>query len=118
MAPMMPWSGIARRIAIKLGASFVHSQGTSVEHCSMQRSDSCLRFRRLRHLDESNPAWFTRISVLEEGDRFNGAECREGISQLLLCHRDIEVSDKDISHKLILSTIFRNAWNQKIRVRI
>lgn len=77
----------------------------------MQRGNSCLRFRRLRHLDESNTARFARIPVLDDSDAFDGSVGREGIAQLLLCHRNIEIPDKEVSHELILPVIFRNACN-------
>lgn len=100
---------VVRRIAIKLRACFVHFHRAPIEHRSVQRSNSCLGFQRLRHLDESHTARFARIPVLDDRDGFDGSVGREDVSQLLLCHRDIDVPDKNVNHELIMPLIFPNA---------
>jgi len=94
---------------MKLRASFVHSHRAPIEHRSIQRSNSCLGLRRLPHLDESDTAGFARIPVLDNRDGFDRSVCREDISELQLCHRDIEVPNKNVSHALILPLIFPKA---------
>ena len=53
------------------------------------------------------PAGFARIPVLEDGDGFDGTVRCKQFPQLLFRHRDIQVSDKDVSHEFILFLIFR-----------
>ena len=50
----------------------------------------------------------SRIPVLDDGDGFDGTVGCKQFPQLLLRHRDIQVSDKDVSHEFILFLTFRN----------
>ena len=58
---------------MKLRASFVHSHRTPVKDLSVQRRDSGLGFRRLRHLDKSNTAGLARVPVHDDRDGFDGS---------------------------------------------
>jgi len=102
MSPMISAPRIACEVAMKLRTSFVHSHRTPIEHLSNQRSNSGLGLRRLRHLDKSDTAWLTSIPVLDDRDGFDGSVFCKNFSQLLLCHRDIKVSDKNVGHEFIL----------------
>jgi hypothetical protein len=106
MAPMIP--GIVGAIVIELRAGFVDPDRTPVQRRSIQGSNRCLGFRRLRHLDESNTARFAGIPIHDEGDGLDGPVSRKQIAQLLLGQGDIEVPDKNISHESILPLIFFN----------
>lgn len=87
---------------MKLRASFVHVHRTAVKRCSVQCRNGALGFDRLRHLHEGDAAGFARIPVLDDGDGFDGTVGCKQFPQLLLRHRDIQVSDKDVSHGCIL----------------
>ena len=93
---------------MKLRASFVHVHWTAVKHRSVECRNSALGFRRVRHLHEGYAAGFARIPVFDDHDRFDGTMGRKQFPQLLLCHRDMQVSDKDVSHEFILFLTFRN----------
>ena len=88
---------------MKLRASFVHVHRTAVEHGSIQCRNSALRVRRLRHLHEGDAAGFARIPVHDDRDGFHVAVGCKKFPQLLLSHRDIQVSDKNVGHEFILS---------------
>jgi len=87
---------------MKLRASFVHVHCATVKHRSSERRNCALGFRRLRHLHEGDTAGFARIPVLDDGDGFDGTVGCKQFAQLLLRHRDIQVSDKYICHEFIL----------------
>ena len=93
---------------MKLRASFVHCHRTAVKHRPGQCRNGALGFHRLGHLHEGDASGFARIPVLDDGDGFNGTVGGKQFPQLLLRHRDIQVSDKDVSHEFILFLIFRN----------
>ena len=93
---------------MKLRASFVHVHWTAVKHRSVECRNNALGFRRVRHLHEGYAAGFARIPVLDDGDGFDGTVGCKQFPQLLLRHRDIQVSDKDVSHEFILFLTFRN----------
>jgi len=109
---MISAAGIACRIGLNLRSRFVHGHGTAVEHCSAQRRNSAQGFARMRHLHEGHAPGFTRIPILDDGDGFDGTVGCKKFSQLLLRYRDIQVSDKDVSHKFILFLIAESR-NQK-----
>lgn len=88
---------------MKLRASFVHGHRTSVEHRPGQCRNSALGFDGLRHLHEGDAAGFARVPVLDDGHGFDCSVGRKQFPQLLLRHRDIQVSNKDVSHEFILS---------------
>jgi len=98
---------------MKLRASFVHVHRTAVKRHSIQCRNSALGFRRMRHLHEGDAAGFARIPVLDDGDRFDCSVGRKQFPQLLLRHRDIQVSDKHVSHEFILFLIFRKSGSQE-----
>ena len=50
----------------------------------------------------------SRIPVLDDGDGFDGTVGCKQFPQLLIRHRDIQVSDKDVSDEFILFLTFRN----------
>jgi hypothetical protein len=87
---------------MKFRTSSVHSHRTSIEHLSIQVGNCCFGFRLLCHLDEGDTAWLASIPVLDNRDSFDASMGCKKFSQLLLCHRDIEVPDKNISHEFIL----------------
>jgi len=87
---------------MKLRTSFVHSHRTPIDYLSIQRSNSTLGLRRLRHLDKGDTAWLASIPVLDDCDGFDGSVCCKNVSQLLLCRRDVKVSDKNVGHEFIL----------------
>jgi len=87
---------------MKLRTSFVHSHRTPIDYLSIQRSNSTLGLRRLRHLDKGDTAWLASIPVLDDCDGFDGSVCCKNVSQLLLCHRHVKVSDKNVGHEFIL----------------
>ena len=96
---------------MKLRASFVHTHRTAIKHGSIQCRNSALGFRRLHRLHEGDTAGFARIPVLDEGDGFDVSVGYKNFPQLLLRHRDIQVSDKNVRHEFILFLIcpkFRN----------
>jgi hypothetical protein len=64
-----------------------------------------VRFLRLRHFDESDTAWLTRIPVLDDCDTFDFSVYRKQFSQLLLCGRDVKISDQNVDHELSLKMI-------------
>ena len=113
MSPMISAPRIACEVAMKLRTSFVHSHRTPIEHLSIQRSNSALGLRRLRHLDKSDTAWLASIPVLDDRDGFDGSVFCKNFSQLLLCHRDIKVSDKNVGHEIILSVKETEAESSK-----
>ena len=80
MPPMISASGIVCATVIKLRSGFVHPDRTAIERRSIQRSNRCLGFRRLRHLDESHMARFAGISIHDEGDGLDGPEPRKQIA--------------------------------------
>jgi len=86
---------------MKLRTSLVHSDRTPVKELSIQRGDSGLGFRRLRHLDESNTAGLARVPVHDDRDGFDGSMCCKNISQLFICHCDIKVPYKNVGHQFI-----------------
>ena len=102
---MISAPGIVRAVVIKLRAGFVHPDRTPIERRAIQRSNRCLGFHRLCHLDESHAARFARIPIHDEGDSLDDPVSREEIAQLLLGQSDIEVPNKDISHESILPLI-------------
>lgn len=108
MSPMISASGIVCATVIKLRAGFVHPDRTPIERRSIQRSNRCLGFHRLSHLNESHTARFARISIHDEGDGLDGPVARKQIAQLLLGQSDIEVPNKNISHESILPLIVFN----------
>jgi hypothetical protein len=91
---------------MKLRPSFVHIHRTAVKHRSVQGRNGAQGFSRLRHLHECYAAWFARIPVLHDHDGFHGTVGCKQFPQLLLRHRDIQVSDKNVSHEFILLPIF------------
>jgi hypothetical protein len=109
MSPVISTRRITRWVAMKLRSSFVHSHLTPIEHRSIQRGDSGLGFRRLRHLDKSYTAGLARVPVHEDRYGFDGTMCCKNFSQLLLCYRDIKVLDKNVCHEFILPLVFTNA---------
>ena len=98
---------------MKPRASFVHAYRTPVKHRSTQCRNSALRFRRLRHLHEGEAAGFARIPVRDDRNGFDGSVGCKKFPQLLLRHRDIQVSDKNVSHEFILFLIFPEFCNQE-----
>jgi hypothetical protein len=86
---------------MKLRASFVHVHRAAVKHRSVQGRNGAQGFSRLRHLHERDAPRFARIPVLHDGDGFDGTVGCKQFPQLLLRHRDIQVSDKDVSHEFI-----------------
>ena len=88
---------------MKLRASLVHVHRTTVKYRFVECRNSCLRFRRLRHLHEGDAAGFARIPVLDDGDGFDDTVGCKEFPQLPLRHRDIQVSDKDVGHEFISS---------------
>jgi len=109
---MISATGIACRIGLNLRSRFVHGHGTAVEHRSVQRRNSALGFFRLGHLHESDAPRFARIPVRDDGDGFDGTVGCKQFPKLLLRHRDIQVSDKDVRHEFILFLIFPKFRNQ------
>jgi hypothetical protein len=101
---MVSASGIMCRFAKNFRTSFVHPHRTPVEDLSIQRSHGGSGFSRLRHLDESDTTRLTRVSVHDDGDGFDRSMGSKSIPQLLLCHRDIKVPDKDVDNDLIPAT--------------
>jgi hypothetical protein len=99
MPPVISDPRITCWVAMKLRISFVHSHRTPIEHLSIQRSDSGLGFRRLRHLDKSDTAGLARVPVDDDRDGFDGTICCKNFPQLLLCYRDIKVADKNVGHR-------------------
>jgi hypothetical protein len=91
---------------MKLRACFIHVHRTPVEHCSIYRRNSRLRFRRVRHLHEGHAAGLPSIPVLDEGYGFNISMGCKKFSQLLLCRGDVEIPDKNVCHECILFLIF------------
>ena len=87
---------------MKLRASFVHLHRATVKHRSVECRNSALGLRRLRHFYESDAPGFARIPVLDDGDGFDGTVGCKQFPQLLFRHRDIQVSDKDVSHEFVL----------------
>jgi hypothetical protein len=98
---------------MKLRASFVHVHGTGVKHRPIQYRNSALSFRRLCHLHEGEAAGFARIPVLDDRDGFDGTVGCKQFPQLLRRHRDIQVSDKDVSHEFILFLIFSKSRSRR-----
>ena len=98
---------------MKLRASFVRGHRTSVEHRSTERRNSCLRFRRVRHLHEGHAAGLPRIPVLDDRDGFDISMGCKKFLQLLLRRGDVEVPDKNVSHEFILLLIFPKSRNQE-----
>jgi hypothetical protein len=66
------------------GASFVDSQGASIEVDAIHGCDSRLGFLRGAHGDETKPAGVSGFFVRDEGDFGNRAVRREGVLQTLL----------------------------------
>jgi len=97
---------IAHGISKKLRASFVHVHRAAVKHRSVQCKNGGLGFSRLRHLYERDAAGFAGIPVVDDGDGFDCSVGCKQFPQLLLRHRNIQVSDKDVSHEFIFSLIF------------
>lgn len=98
---------------MKLRASFVYVHRTAVKHRSVQGRNGAQGFARLRHLHERDAPRFARISVLDDGDGFDGTMGCKQFPQLLLRHRNIQVSDKDVSHEFILFLIFPKSRDQE-----
>jgi hypothetical protein len=98
---------------MKLRASFVHVHQAAIKHRSVQCRNGALGFCRLRHLHEGDAAGFARIPVLDDDDGFDGTVGGKQFPQLLFRHRDIQVSDKDVSHEFILFLIFPKSRNQE-----
>lgn len=96
---------------MKLRACFVHVHRTSVEHRSIKRRNSCLCFRRLRHLHEGHAPGLARIPVLDDRDGFDISVGRKKFSQLLLRRGDIQVPDKNVRHEWILFWAFLKSRN-------
>ena len=93
---------------MKLRASFVHCHRTAVKHSPGQCRNGALGFHRLGHLHEGDASGFARIPVVDDGNGFDcSVDCKQ-FPQLLLRHRDIQISDKNVSHEFILFLIFRN----------
>lgn len=108
MLPMISAAGIVCATMIKLRTGFVDPDRTAIERRTIQRGNRCLGFPRMRHLDESHPARFAGIPVHDEGNGLDGPVSRKQIAQLLLGQSDIEVPNKNISHKSILPLIVFN----------
>jgi hypothetical protein len=104
MSPMISASRITCWFAMKLRTSFVHPHRALIEQHSIERRNSGLGFSRLRHLDKSDTAGVTRVPVHDDRDGFDGSMCCKNFSQLLLCHREIEVPDKNVGHEFIPAT--------------
>lgn len=108
MPPVISAPGIVCAIVIKLRAGFVHPDRTPIERHSIQRSNRCLGFGRLRHLDESHTARFAGIPIHDEADGLDDPVPGKQIAQLLLGQSDIEVPNKNISHESLLPLIVFN----------
>jgi hypothetical protein len=104
MAPVISAPRVTHRVDMKLRSSFVHSHRTPIEHRSVQRSDSGLGFRRLRHLDKSHTPGLARVPVHNDPDGFDDTMRCKSLSQLLLCYRDIQVPDTNVGHEFISAT--------------
>lgn len=102
MSPVISAPRIAYWIPTNLRTSFVYVDGPPVKNCSVQRSDSALGFVRLRHLHEGDAAGFPGIPVLDHGDGFDTSVGGKNFPQLLFRHRDVQVSDKNVSHEFLV----------------
>lgn len=114
MPPVISDPRIVYRIAVKFGTSFVHTYRTTVEYLSIKGCNGSLGFRRMRHLNKCNTARLTSIPVLDDGDGFYGPVCCKHFSELLLCHRDVKVPNKNVGHKLIAATDLAECFATKI----
>ena len=113
MSPVISDPRIACRIAMKLRTSFVHTHRTLVEHLSIQRSNCSLGFGRMCHFDKRDTTWLASIPILDDRDAFHGSVCCKNFPELLLCHRDVKVPDKNVGHEVILPLIFPNVSQLK-----
>ena len=98
---------------MKLRACFIYVHRTTVKYRFVECRNSCLRFRRLRHLHEGHAAGLPRIPVLDDRDGFDISMGCKKFSQLLLGRGDVEVPDKNISHEFLLSLILARFRNQE-----
>ena len=98
---------------MKLWAGFVHVHRTTVKHRSIQRSNGALSLRRLRHFHERDAAGLARIPVLHDLNGFDGSVRCKKFPQLLFRHRNIQVSDKNVSHEFILFLTFPKSDDQE-----
>ena len=108
MSTMISGPRVTRWVEMKFRTGFVHSHRTPIEHLSVQRINSRLGFRCLRHLDKSDTAGLARVPVHDDHDGFDGSMHCKNFSQLLLRYRDIKVADKNVGHEVILPLMFPN----------
>ena len=110
---MIPAARVLHRISIKLRASFIHFHRAAVKGCSIQCRNSAVGFSLLSHFHEGDASGFARIPVLNDRNGFDTSVGDKKVPQLLLCHREIQVPDKDVSHEFILLLIFLKSRNQE-----
>ena len=104
MSPVLSASSFTCLFTMNLRTCFVHSHRTPVEHRPLQRSNRSLGFSCLAHLDKSHTAGLAGIPVHHDSDGFDASMCCKNFSQLLLCYRDIQVTDENIGHEFIPDT--------------
>jgi hypothetical protein len=104
MSPVLSASSFTCLFTMNLRTCFVHSHRTPVEHRPLQRSNRSLGFSCLGHLDKSHTAGLAGIPVHHDSDGFDASMCCKNFSQLLLCYRDIQVTDENIGHEFIPDT--------------
>jgi hypothetical protein len=85
---------------VQFRASFVQSDRAVIQAESIQGLDGRLSLSRVCHFNESETPGSARVTVRNDGDRFNGSVRPEKIFQLRFRGRRIQVSNEDVDHNV------------------
>lgn len=67
MTPVLSTAGSPRGVQFVLGTSLVQAQSAIIHSEAIQRTDSRLPFRPIRHLDKCHPASLACVPIIYEG---------------------------------------------------
>jgi hypothetical protein len=84
--------------AIRLGAGFVHIQGTSVEAVAIQRLNGLIRFRLILHFHKRETAGTPGVAIGHNPGAVNGAVSLEETTYRLFGCVEIQIPYENILH--------------------
>ena len=93
-------SRAGRVVPVGFWASFIHSQGMSIQNCAIQRMDGVFGFLSIRHFDEGKSARLAGITVEHHRDRFDFSIGAERRPKRLFRHFEIQIANEDVDHRL------------------
>ena len=81
------------------GPRFVDAQRASADVFAVELRNGRFRFALVRHLDETETARASRLSIHEDLDGRNFTKCTEGIAKLVFAHAIGQIAYIDIHHR-------------------